>query len=318
MFANVRTRRAPSLQTTTLMRGRGDRYRAQAEGLPLSLKSATHGRARYTIGRDEFCIDDGGWLIVNEDQPYTIEITAPVPVDTFIIWFPRGWAEEVWRSATSPTDDLLSQPNADRAARTEFFARYTPNESIVAPLLGELRCAAGVGKPMENAWLEERLRRLLAAMLASQRDLREWSARLPALRAATREELWRRLNRARDFIHARCDEPLALSDMARIAAMSPYHFLRMFCACFRLTPHEWLAACRIERAKTLLAHTELPVTEICFSVGYEALGSFSTWFQRATGSSPRVWRQAHGVRTSIRNFREVSPPDNRLPSDSHP
>ncbi len=57
-----------------------------------------------------------------------------------------------------------------------------------------------------------------------------------------------------------------------------------------MTPHEYLSVCRVERAKFLLKRTELPVTEICFSVGFESLGSFSSWFSRLAGVSPRAWR----------------------------
>ena len=68
--------------------------------------------------------------------------------------------------------------------------------------------------------------------------------------------------------------------------------MREFKAVFRLTPHQYLSACRVERAKFLLERTELPVTEICFCVGFESLGSFSSWFSRLTGVSPRAWRCA--------------------------
>ena len=69
------------------------------------------------------------------------------------------------------------------------------------------------------------------------------------------------------------------------------------------------AACRVERAKFLLERTELPVTGICFSVGFESLGSFSSWFTRLTGSSPRAWRSG-----SKSNFEEVSAGRPRLTS----
>jgi AraC-like DNA-binding protein len=127
-------------------------------------------------------------------------------------------------------------------------------------------------------------------MLQAQNDALCESHTLPAQRAATREELWRRLNRGRDFIHARFESPLTLPEIAAAACLSPFHFLRGFKAVFRMTPHQYLSSCRIERAKFLLERTELPVTEICFSVGFESLGSFSSWFTRFTGSSPRAWR----------------------------
>jgi len=287
------------------MMGRGRRYLVQTEGLPLSLKCMANGRARYVVERNEFAVDDHGWLIVNEDQPYTIEISSPTELETFIVWFPRGWAEEVWRSATTPAAQLLAEPH-NLSARAGFFERYTPKDNAVAPLVHELRRVAKSGEPLEDAWLEQRLRELLARMLGVQRDLRAAIARLPAMRAETREELWRRLNRARDFIHARCDSDLTIADAADVAAMSPFHFLRAFGTAFGTSPHGWLTACRVERAKYFLARTELSVTEVCFATGYGSLGSFSTWFHRLTGRSPRAWRREHGLRQQIRNIREVS------------
>jgi AraC-like DNA-binding protein len=67
-----------------------------------------------------------------------------------------------------------------------------------------------------------------------------------------------------------------------------------------MTPHEYLSACRVERAKFLLERTELPVTEVCFAVGFESLGSFSSWFARVTGSSPRAWR--NGEKAILKKF----------------
>jgi transcriptional regulator GlxA family with amidase domain len=57
-----------------------------------------------------------------------------------------------------------------------------------------------------------------------------------------------------------------------------------------MTAHEHISRCRVERAKFLLERTELPVTQICFETGFESLGTFSAWFSRVTGKSPRMWR----------------------------
>ena len=296
------------------MRGLGWNYFASTPGLPLSLKCASNGRARYRVAGREFTVDDGGWLIVNDGQPYSIEIDSPTLVETFIVWFPRGWADEVLRSATTSSVRLLAEPETADSASVDFFECYTSNETSVAPALRTLRAAHRRARPLDDSWLEEKLRGLLARMIAGQRDLRRAVSRLPALRLETREELWRRLNRARDFIHARCDTPLTLSDAARAAAMSPYHFLRAFKTAFGLTPHNWLTTCRVERAKFLLARTELPVVEICHAIGYEGLGSFSAWFSRHAGLSPRSWRCRHGARRAIRNFREDFFPSDLLNS----
>ena len=98
------------------------------------------------------------------------------------------------------------------------------------------------------------------------------------------------LKRARELIDTRYAQPLDLDELARTANFSRYHFLRAFRRAFHATPHEYLTRKRIERAKELLAQSELTITEICFEVGFESLGSFSTLFHRVVGWSPSIYR----------------------------
>jgi transcriptional regulator GlxA family with amidase domain len=128
-------------------------------------------------------------------------------------------------------------------------------------------------------------------LLWVHRDLRGQVAALPAARAATRDELYRRLHRARDFAAACLHLPLTLDDLAGAAAMSPNHLLRTFRAAFGQTPHQYLTRLRLARARQLLVSTDLPVTEVCLAVGFESLGSFSTLFRREYGLAPSHLRQ---------------------------
>ena len=98
------------------------------------------------------------------------------------------------------------------------------------------------------------------------------------------------LQRVREIIDARYTEPLDLNELARTANFSRFHFLRLFRRAFHTTPHEYLIRKRIERAKELLAQSELTVTQICFEVGFESLGSFSTLFHKVVGWSPSIYR----------------------------
>ena len=98
------------------------------------------------------------------------------------------------------------------------------------------------------------------------------------------------LLRVRELIEDQYAQPLDLDELARTANFSRYHFLRAFRRAFQVTPHEYLTRKRIERAKELLAESELTITEICFEVGFESLGSFSTLFHRMVGWSPSIYR----------------------------
>ena len=121
------------------MSGRGFSYFAETDGLPLSLKSVSNGRALYRVDRRETAVDDAGYLIVNEGRPYSIEIASPTLVETFVLWFPRGVAEEVCQSLNQTAERLLDGGSNERSV--DFFERYTPHDQIVSPKLRALRAA---------------------------------------------------------------------------------------------------------------------------------------------------------------------------------
>jgi AraC-like DNA-binding protein len=98
-----------------------------------------------------------------------------------------------------------------------------------------------------------------------------------------------RLVRARDHLHAELERGPTLEELARTAGLSRAHFARQFAHTFGVAPHQYLVALRIDAAKRALA-TGASVTDVCFEVGFESLGSFSTSFTRRTGVSPRAWQ----------------------------
>lgn len=100
-----------------------------------------------------------------------------------------------------------------------------------------------------------------------------------------------RLRRARDRMDRDYAQPLDIALLARDALMSPGHFSRGFRAAFGQTPHAYLMTRRIERAKALLRRGDLPVTDVCYAVGFSSLGSFSSRFTEVVGVPPSEYRE---------------------------
>jgi len=100
----------------------------------------------------------------------------------------------------------------------------------------------------------------------------------------------RHLTRAKDLADARYFERLDVDDLARAAGLSRAHFSREFRAAFGESPHAYLLTRRLERAAALLRTTDHSVADICFSVGLQSVGSFTTSFTRTYGRSPTAYR----------------------------
>jgi len=111
------------------------------------------------------------------------------------------------------------------------------------------------------------------------------------IQTATAPDVLERLDRARRFIDVCYDLPLNLDEISSHACFSRYHFLRLFRQAFNKTPHQYLIERRIERAKELLSGNELRVTDVCFEVGFQSLGSFSSLFHKSVGHPPLLFRE---------------------------
>jgi len=102
----------------------------------------------------------------------------------------------------------------------------------------------------------------------------------------------RHLLRAKDLADARYFEALGVDDLAGAAGLSRAHFSREFRRAFGESPHAYLLSRRLERAAGLLRTTDHSVAQICFAVGLQSVGSFTTSFTRTYGVSPTAYRTA--------------------------
>lgn len=106
-----------------------------------------------------------------------------------------------------------------------------------------------------------------------------------------REARNRLMLRARDAMDRRFDHELDVRALAKSVGMSQAHFIRTFKDVFAETPHRYLQRRRVERAMFLLQGTSRSVTDICFDVGFNSLGTFSRTFKEIVALSPSAYRE---------------------------
>src|ERR1700733_10600862 len=100
----------------------------------------------------------------------------------------------------------------------------------------------------------------------------------------------RAVERVISAIRGRLDETISLREMAAVAHMSPYHFIRTFRQVTGVPPRRFLSALRVEAAARMLLETDNSVTAICLDVGYSSLGTFIRRFSYVLGVSPSKLR----------------------------
>jgi AraC family transcriptional regulator len=120
-----------------------------------------------------------------------------------------------------------------------------------------------------------------------------------------------RLKRATDYIEAHLTEPVSLADFASASGLSRMYFAAQFRAATGFRPHEYLLRRRIERAQELLVRSDLTITDIAYSVGFQTQSHFTTVFNRLVGQTPRAWRLLQG-NDQKRKLRGWRPEDARI------
>jgi AraC-like DNA-binding protein len=114
------------------------------------------------------------------------------------------------------------------------------------------------------------------------------------MRPDTQSDHLERVLRVVEQLRREPERTLALGEIAEIAALSPFHVIRVFKSITRYTPASYQTAIRIQEAKRLLVAERSSVTEACFAVGFSSLGSFSQRFAVLAGVNPSEYRASLG------------------------
>ena len=244
---------------------------------PLSIKTVICGSAAWQTGSARYVIEPGQALVLNDREEYETVVDSPHPVETFCVFFARGYVEDAVHAAAASSVRLLDGP---APPPLNFIERVHFDRGLLNRVMA-----------LRDDRSERNVVALASLLAGMHENLGARVAALPALRAVTREELARRIRRATDFIHANIALPLRLADIASAAAMSPFHLHRTFASFHGVTPHAYVANLRFERARSLLRTTRRPVLDIAMSCGFESLGSFTTAFTRRFGIPPARFRK---------------------------
>jgi AraC-like DNA-binding protein len=257
---------------------------------PLSIKSVTRGTVAWKTGGRELVVDGDGFLVLHHGEPYSMEIDARDPVSTLCVFFAPGFVESVAASMASDQLDPADIPLtfAQRLHRAD--TRILPRMQSIAAM------------PMaDQLWTDQQFLELAGDLATLNREVARRVRLMPARRAATREELFRRVRRGQEFLHAAAQEEISLDSLAREACLSPYHLHRAFTCAFGQTPHAYRNGIRLARARRLLERSSLTVTEVCAAVGFESPGSFTNLFRRTYGAPPSAFAKIRKI--EIRKIR---------------
>jgi AraC family transcriptional regulator len=163
---------------------------------------------------------------------------------------------------------------------TRFDRNSLPAHRSLTPLVARAIVAAEDAAPFEELALDL----AAAALRASGGDYH------PAPISKHDE---RRVAAVVRYLEENFDQPCLLGDLANLAGLSPYHFLRVFRATTGVTPHQHLLRARLRAAAVSLVRTDTPVTEIALASGCDDLSNFTRSFRAEYGITPSHYRRKY-------------------------
>jgi AraC family transcriptional regulator len=208
-----------------------------------------------------------------------------------------GEATTEWQHAGHPEIlQVYLRQSVYEAAVTEIYgcdssgAELVPRFAILDPLLEQL--AIAITNALRDGAAEDGLyidtvAQMMAVHLARSHSSRSRPARILPARPLSG---WK-MRRVIEYIEDNLEGDLSLQAMAAEVDISPLYLARAFKSAVGQSPHQYVLARRIERAKELLRNTDLTVVDVALSSGFSSQSHLSHWFIRQVGVSPAAYRR---------------------------
>ena len=253
----------------------------------LSIFSNLSGSARITADSTSKTLGEETFFISNEEQLYGIDIDNSV--ETFNIHFSTSMLQSLVPAIICRHEQLLDSDSMSHIP-FEFANQLYWKDEYFRQTIQLLKQQSEQGE-LNDMLTEETLSSLLEHLYLQQSRLNKNIDALSVNKYSTRAEIAKRLAVAIDYIHAHYALPLTLEQLAQIAFMSKFHFLRTFKQVYKTTPYQYIVYVRLDRAKQLLQETTMSVNHIATLVGYDDLSVFSRSFKRCYNYQPVVYRK---------------------------
>lgn len=261
---------------------------------PLTVKFTLKGEEYFATKKRSYRVTPSSYLIFNNGQKYSARIQSAEEVETISVFFRPKFAEDVLSSLVTPDDKILENEDNPPRQPVNFIEMLYPHDTVLFPFIYKFRLASRVGYD-DKEWFEEELYMLLKCMLELHRQVGLEIYKVPSVKKSTKVEVYKRLYNSREYIDNNFANDIKIEDAAKEACMSTFHFLRLFKTMFDETPYQYITRKRIEKAFDLILKTEMPITEVCFEVGFNSLSSFSWLVKQKYGMSPEAMRDSYNA-----------------------
>lgn len=238
-------------------------------------------------------LHEGGFVTVRPGQYFWVNegtelecLPCEPCVEALFVNFSPSLLTDVLLNHQVGNRALLDSPEFRVGSQVQFFEHQYRVEPVFR---NQLLAVAGYlksGREPIAEMLTEALPVLASQLVREQVKAKFQIEQIPAGALATRQELYRRVLTARNFMLDQWDSSLTLETVARHACLSPFHFHRTFKEVLGQSPMAFFKKIKLEKAKELLQNKRWAVTEVALKCGFTDIHTFSKAFKRVWGISP--------------------------------
>jgi AraC family transcriptional regulator len=260
----------------------------------LSVKLVINGTEKYKIGDRTHAIQSGRFLVVNQHQSFQCHVHAKADVEGMCFYIDPTAAEEVYQLHAMGHRRILdaegkSQQPLPQARFTEkiFALSETTLGHYLQAMLPVLRDPAQRQRIDYQSFFVTLAERLVESQYQTNLLINN----LGNEKASTREELYRRMSIARNYIEEHYLQEISLDQLASLAMTSKYHFLRCFKEIYRCSPYQYVLQKRLQHGAQLLFEKGNSLTEVALETGFTDRRAFNKAFKKAFGVLPSTYKE---------------------------
>lgn len=256
----------------------------------LSLHAVFNGSESYTMGKRTVTVFPDNFLILNNGTPYDRTIYSDALANTFAIYFSQKFLLDFQYGYSSSDNILLDEPmDKSIAGTTTFLETLYPCKGDIKYNL--LHLIDHFNENADDLLLDDYIyHALLLFYRLYDKEVLHKSSCLDALNVSTRNELFKRLTLAKDFMLSNYNQDISMDDISRQSCLSPTHLFRTFKKIYNYSPHQYLMQIRLDNAKHMLKSTNYTLNEIVNLVGFTCPSTFIKLFKNKFQFTPGTYR----------------------------
>lgn len=251
-----------------------------------AIKFVTQGEERYTVDKHIYQVDAGSYLLLSGDRDIKVEIESKKNVNGICINIHNTIMEAALASYQTPDSPQPDQELAAFFYSDHFFEnQYRVSNTHLGSRLQQLGRDVQASVFGVDDINDELFFTLAEEIIKDQVPVFRELQQIRVLKTATRKDLYRRILRGREYIDQSFALPLSIEMVARHAAMSEYHFFRLFKTVHGISPHQYILRKRLEAGRELL-QKQYSVSTAAIDCGFSDIYSFSKAFKKHFGFPP--------------------------------